>query len=510
MSSSSSPRFLTFLTRNGFNDDFGQPSSATMQLLTANPTTGPGRGSIWFGTFGSSTDEGIWNPYAKFEVEDSDIGGGMVHLKSSYNQKYLRRASENPTNPGIEAAADEPEEDISKWSCTLFRINSNGQTLEIQYNGRMWTLRAEHVPRLNEGIFLRVDDGSPRPDPVAQVFTKFDVADLDMLPTLPTRVCFKGDNNRYLQVVRTTNAAGRVVHQAMFTSNDRRNREAHFRVVPTRLRSVVLAPMAIPNSYLVRPSSGNAFEASTNRNDWRTAALEPVTLNFAGPAAVAFRSVAHLYRAFMVRRESDNIFMASSESDSIIAQAEFLVEDTVRSRQLSNIQFLYDDMKMLDPTPVAVLTKNVVNGSAVSTQQAHLAFRYSEYQSNHWETTHSWQTGVSYGITSTVSARLPVLKFIRAESTVSLEVEVGYQGEHIAGETKVEESEMSTSFTLQVPPRTQSLVHMTVSRAKIQLPFTYTQREMLQDGTSVANKKVDGLYEGEATHVDYQVEESSL
>ncbi|CAN0913843.1 hypothetical protein LINGRAHAP2_LOCUS28182 [Linum grandiflorum] len=507
MSSSSSPRFLTFLTRDGFNDDFGQPSSATMQLLTANPTTGPGRGSIWFGMFGSSTDEGIWSPYAKFEVEDSDIGGGMVHLKSSYNQKYLRRASENPTNPGIEAAADEPEEDISKWSCTLFRIADNA--LQIQCNGRMWTLRAEHVPSLNDGIFLRVDDGTPRPDPVAQVFTKFDLADLDMLPTLPTRVCFKADNNRYLQVVRTTNAAGQVVHLAMFTSNDRRDREAHFRVVPTRLRTVVLAPMALPDTYLVRASSG-AYQASSNRNDWRTAALEPVTLNFAGPAAVAFRSMAHLFRHFMVRRESDNAFMASGGDSGIVAQAEFLVEDTVRSRQLSNIQFLYDDMKMLDPTPVAVLTKNVVNGSAVSTQQAHLAFRYSEYQSNHWETTHSWQVGVSVGSTTTVSARLPVLKFIKAEATYSVGVEAGYQGEHIVGETKETESEMETSFTVKVPPRTQSFVHMTVSRAKIHLPYTYTQREVRHDGSAVAFKRADGLYEGEATHVDYQVEESSL
>ncbi|CAN0913845.1 hypothetical protein LINGRAHAP2_LOCUS28183 [Linum grandiflorum] len=423
----------------------------------------------------------------------------MVHLKSSYNQKYLRRASEDRNNPNIEAVADEPEEDISKWSCTLFRISDN--SLRIQYNGRMWTLRAEHALSLHDGIWLRVDDGLPRPEPVNSIFTRFEVADLDMLPSLPTRVCFKADNDRYLQVNN---------HMTLvtFTGNDRRQRETQFRVVRTRLRTVVLSPIALPTTYLVRTLQG--YSASSLQNSWNLAPLEPVTLNFAGPAAVAFRSVANPNRHFMVRRDSDDRFIDSDVEIGVIAQAEFLIEDTVRGRQLSNIQFLYDDMKIVNPTPVAVLTKNVVNGSTVSTQQAHLAFKYKEYQSNHWETTHSWQVGVSYGVTSTVSARLPVLKFIRAETTVSLEVEAGYQGEHVVGETKETESEMETSFTVQVPPRTQSFVHMTVSRGKIQLPYTYTEREVLQDGTSVANKKVDGLYEGEATHVDYQVEESNL
>nr|AIU47284.1 amaranthin-like lectin [Linum usitatissimum] len=510
MSSASSPRFLTFLTRNdNFTDNFGQPSSFTMQILaTPHASTGHKHRSIFFGTLTSrSVDEGIWNPYAKLEAEAAGIGGGMVHLKSSYTQKYLCRASEDPNNPSIEAAADEHEEDISKWSCTLFRISNNA--LEIQYNNRMWTLHAEYVRSMHDGIWLRVDDGIPRPNPMAVISARFGQSDLDMLPTLPTLVCFKADNNRYLQVVRATTTTGQAVHRAMFTSNDRRDRVAQFRVVPARLRSVVLVPMTLPDAYLVR-GIGGVYQASSNRNDWRTAALEPVTLDFSGLAAVAFRNVSHLFRHFMVRRDTDNGFIVSPGDVGIVAQAEFLIEDTVRSRQLSNIQFLYDDMKILEPTPVAVLTKNVVNGSKVSTQEAHLAFRYSEYQSNHWETTHSWQVGVQYGITSTVSARLPVLKFIRAETTVSLEVEAGYQGEHVAGETKVEESEMSTSLTLQVPPRTQSFVHMTVSRAKIQLPFTYTQRDVIHDGTLVASKKVDGLYEGEATHVDYQVEESSL
>lgn len=44
----------------------------------------------------------------------------LVHLRSSYNNKFLVLASEG--NTWVVAGADEPETDQSKWSCTLFKV----------------------------------------------------------------------------------------------------------------------------------------------------------------------------------------------------------------------------------------------------------------------------------------------------------------------------------------------------------------------------------------------------
>ncbi|CAN0913838.1 hypothetical protein LINGRAHAP2_LOCUS28182 [Linum grandiflorum] len=388
-SSSSSPQFLTFLINNDQIDAFGQPSSFNMQIYTTpDATNDPKHGSIFFGRWPEGRiDEGIWSPYAKFEAVQAASRGGMVHLKSSYNQKYLRRASEDPNNPDIAAVADEPEEDISKWSCTLFRINSNDQTLEIRYNRRMWKLNAEHSVTLRTGIWLRVNDGIARPDHI--IYTRFEQYDLDMLPTLPTQICFKADNDQYLKVVRP--AANQTI-RAMFTGDDPREPEAQFRVVPTRLRTVVLVPVAFPNTYLVRTSNGYVASTSTIQTNRRNALLEPVRIDFdfEGPAVVSFRSVPHPKRHLMVRRESDDAFTDSDKEIGIVAQAEFLIEDTIRARELSNVEFLYSDMKISNPNPVLVLTKNVVNKSMASSQEAHMEFKYKEYRSNHWETTHSW------------------------------------------------------------------------------------------------------------------------
>ncbi|XP_050121482.1 uncharacterized protein LOC126599196 [Malus sylvestris] len=51
------------------------------------------------------------------EPEESGYGG-RVHIKSCYNNRYLRRA--NHRQYWIVAGAYEPEEDLSHWSCTLF------------------------------------------------------------------------------------------------------------------------------------------------------------------------------------------------------------------------------------------------------------------------------------------------------------------------------------------------------------------------------------------------------
>ncbi|CAL1357199.1 unnamed protein product [Linum trigynum] len=73
--------------------------------------------------------------YAKFKVKVAKSGDGLVHLKCCYNNKYLVRCS--PKHWWISGAADRPEEDRSKWSCTLFN--------PVYVNGDPATVRFLHV-----------------------------------------------------------------------------------------------------------------------------------------------------------------------------------------------------------------------------------------------------------------------------------------------------------------------------------------------------------------------------
>ena len=75
------------------------------------------------------------NNFTRFIVSVSRTAG-LIHLQTAFNKKYLRLQSENEN--WIAAVADEPEEDTSKWTCTLFRRElRNGQlTLFLQARNR--------------------------------------------------------------------------------------------------------------------------------------------------------------------------------------------------------------------------------------------------------------------------------------------------------------------------------------------------------------------------------------
>ncbi|KAK9950695.1 hypothetical protein M0R45_006170 [Rubus argutus] len=59
------------------------------------------------------------SPQAKFELEMAKSGHGLVHIRCCCNNKYLVRSG---TQRWIVAAADKPEENTSKISCTLFEL----------------------------------------------------------------------------------------------------------------------------------------------------------------------------------------------------------------------------------------------------------------------------------------------------------------------------------------------------------------------------------------------------
>lgn len=73
-----------------------------------------------------------------FKVETAESGDGrLVHIRCCYNNKYLARWS--PDHWWIVAEADEPQENRSKWSCTLF------EPLFVDDEDDAKTVRFRHV-----------------------------------------------------------------------------------------------------------------------------------------------------------------------------------------------------------------------------------------------------------------------------------------------------------------------------------------------------------------------------
>ncbi|CAI0403821.1 unnamed protein product [Linum tenue] len=146
------------------------------------------------------------SPLAKFNVEASKTTEGLVHIRCASNNKYWRRWTSS--NDWIAAAADSPEEDQSKWSCTLFKpvkVESDDQALLV----RFLHVQLNHYASLFAGahpytFFLFAGTASPNKD----LYDVCEVVDREALVVLPQHVVFKGDNGSYLRLseLETRNA----------------------------------------------------------------------------------------------------------------------------------------------------------------------------------------------------------------------------------------------------------------------------------------------------------------
>ncbi|CAN1253324.1 hypothetical protein LINPERPRIM_LOCUS8286 [Linum perenne] len=186
-----------------------------MSSATAVATTLPkfvvfystaGRGKYWTYLTNDARDyivlEGTKasDPGSRFEIEQSKVHPSMVHIRCSFNNKYLRQQS-NSSN-SIVAEADKPEDDQTMWSSTLFLPEFISSSLEAPNN-----VSFLHV---NLGLYLFdtnyniIASSSTSTNPRCQ----FQFVDWESLVTLPKHLTFHGDNGKYLGLLLEETGAG--------------------------------------------------------------------------------------------------------------------------------------------------------------------------------------------------------------------------------------------------------------------------------------------------------------
>lgn len=510
MVSSALPRFISLSFPFNAKDEFNQDVHLYARCIVQQD--GAMNGFLSFGDpVAWRENDGVRSPQAKFEVELANTGRGeLVHIRSCHNNMYLRKASENSVTLGLHwlaASANAREEDQTKWSSTLFRpilvssSSSSSPSNSLTYRFRL----------LCNGTEMDIRHGNHPSDPsslclAADVHNRhlvYPVVDLASLAIVPSFVTFKGDNGKYLRMGAAT---GTVPNAVQFTGEDQEDRCTHFEAVTTREGSVLIKSrfLAPRDNYLVVSPASGFVSASFTANQAREGLFYPVRLSSRGgdPNVIA---LIHVLNNMYCRRSTGAIVDGlSATAVNVVAECQLNVNPAVRAREVYNVQFM--PAKIYDLVPVNTMSKVVVNGSTDTTQEAELSFVYREHESESWNTSHSWQVGVSWN--STLSARLPVLRFIRGEVSVSLDA--GYQGEHNWGKEVERTTEVETKFRVSVPPYTRSRVLMVVSDAKIDVPFSYTQRDTLLDWGTSLSKEEDGHFESEGTHIDFEVVDEPL
>ncbi|CAN6714470.1 unnamed protein product [Malus baccata var. baccata] len=213
-------------------------------LRIINQNIGKYQGVVQF------SGDDVNSSHARFEVERADGNGELVHIKCTTNGKYLRRGDEREW--WIVAAGDEPEEDQSHWTCTLFEpqvVNKDNKAvirlLHVQLGRyiRLYTANqgaaflsrtvlpsgvghfVEEAAANNFHLCLYADEIAPKPE---NRLVEYTVIDLNPL-ALPSPFVLKSNScDKYLSYILDEESQNHEIVQ--FSGEDPKREQSIFQV----------------------------------------------------------------------------------------------------------------------------------------------------------------------------------------------------------------------------------------------------------------------------------------
>ncbi|KAI8545283.1 hypothetical protein RHMOL_Rhmol07G0029600 [Rhododendron molle] len=407
----------------------------------------------------------IVSPYVKFEIERAKSNNGFVHIRCCYNNKYW--VAKSSSDSSLLAGADEPEEDQSKWSCTLFEPipvdGGGGGADEPEEDQSKWSctllepipvdggeggstntttsVQLRHAQLVGPGMATNASTRSIWANaPVGSLLVLprsvtnpdvFSIVDWESLLILPQHIAFKGDNDLYLSArwieghqylqFASSDYGDPTVGNETFISNDGsvRIKNNHFGKFWRRS----------PN-WIWADSDGSA----TNNSD---TLFSPVKV---GDNIVALRNLGN--NNFCKRLTTVGKTSCLSAADTTISTfARLVVEELVISREIYNVNFRLLDARIYNQNIITFASSSAENNKQVSDTKT-LGFSHKDSRSSTW----TGSVSLKLGVTTKIQTGIPFVA--KGQVEISTEFTGGYEW----GETVTTENEVRTEYTTTVPP----------------------------------------------------------
>ncbi|KAI9077515.1 hypothetical protein K1719_040537 [Acacia pycnantha] len=414
--------------------------------------------------------EEVVTPYAKFEVEMAKSGNGLVHIRCCYNNKYWVREKKNSW--WIVARADEPEEDKSNWSCTLFKpiyVDADAKTvrfLHVQL-GRyacLWMIAPSFDP------CLYASSENPNKDS-CDVYT---IIDWESLLIMPKHVAFKGDNGQYLSAQWTSGNA-----YLQFISNDVGDPTVGNEIFTTSDGSI-------------RVKSNHIGKFWSRYKDWIVADSDETTNNNSDTLfwpikvdnnVVALRNLGN--NNFCESLTSHGIKYLYAGVSTISKEARIEVEELVISRRIYNVNFRCLHARIYNQTVIPLTTEVAINKTQ-EPNNAEVKFSYKDTKNSTWNASVSLKMRVK----TSFETSIPFLEKGKFEMLDK------FSGACQWGETETSSTEVETVHKVTVPPMTKVTMSLLANMGSYDIPFSYTQHDTLTNGQQVTSDMDDGIYTG--------------
>lgn len=437
--------------------------------------------------------EEIASPYAKFEVEMSKnwAAAGLVNIRCVYNNKYF--VSKSQELGWIVAAAKEPEEDKSKWSCTLFQpvfVDADTTGFRHVYLGHYATVQIMTGNTFDCCISAgRRDEAADDMDQINDM-NVFTVTDWQSLVILPKHVAFKGDNGMYLCSRRIENR-----DYLQFSSDDIGDPSVGQETIITSNGRIRLRSNQNRRFWRRSPNWIWNDSADTSSNN-RDTLFSLVQID---DKTVSLRNFGNnnFCKRFTAEGKTDCLNAAVTTIDKY---ARMEVEELVLSRSIYNVNYHLLDARIYDERVMTMANGNAINRTKEPTT-VDIRLTYTETTSKTWNSSVSVTTGVE----AQVRAGFPLI----AGGTVTVSTEVA--GEWQWGRTEESSTELETIYAVTVPPMSTIRVSLFATMSSCDVPFSYTQRDVLVNGEPVTYNMDDGVYHGvESYNFRYESHEEKL
>ncbi|CAL1366054.1 unnamed protein product [Linum trigynum] len=427
-----------------------------------------------------------WEPQAKFEVEPSAVHPSMVHIKCSYNNKYLQ-----PIGPDLAVAgwicpmADRPNENLVDWRCTLFQPEFRDhdltvvQLLHIQ-RGRYVTYRAPGISA----------DATDSADPLVQ----FQVTNWSTMLVLPKHLAFKANYYGYLGLVEEDE-----LPFLRFEIDDRGERSIASEVVPLPDGTSIRIKNVSRGAYWRR--NGEASDFVLAEDDLATpgpdSLFQPIKVD---DQTIVLRNLGN--NRFASR---SGYYLQANEIEPFFS--DLALYELVSSRRIEDIEFLLEYGWVYDETLVVVANPGepVTNESGVARTLA-VEVRYKDVRS----CTLKANGPMLMSLGPVVRIQPDEIGSVNDSSTI--ELVAPFEPSYLWGphSTELGDPDRVKVHEVTVPPWSTVTVKLTASLATCNIPFIYTRYDVLDESTwkEEIYFMEDGLYTG-TNYFNFKFEESA-
>ncbi|CAI0454505.1 unnamed protein product [Linum tenue] len=472
------------------------------------------------GTLEFSGDK-IVSPFVKFRAEavaHRQAGGGgpttMYNLSCCYNNKYWRKASQ-PVSL-ISGGADAPEEDTSKWACTLFMAEFEGK-------GVVRLLHAHSNSYLGQSGPDRVLVVGRREQ--AEVCEVVDYSEAVVL--LPKLVAFKGDNGKYvkhasihvpppgpLSLVMPGSwllpilGAPAIIGSKFMPDMSYWVNALQFSVDTIEDLSAAHHVFVNPSDATIRIQSvatGNFWRRDADHEDWircdstdatfdnKDTVFQVVRVAESGNSENVQIALRNCGNGLFCKRFWDSGIGSCLRANvpHVDGYSHLVVEEPVKQRRIFDVDIRTDDVRTVTVSTMKDPGHKIFPNGTSTTRKLKHKFVSTETASATWSRTMAWKIGGKL----TVDFKIPGTGFLsKFLGGAKLEISGEYsQGEMKGGtNTTTTTKEIEEDYT--VPPMKQVRLSMEERTTTREVPFSYSYTDKLyNDEEAVTYRLEDGL-----------------